>query len=601
LRPLPGDVPQLLLLECDPAVAAEATDALRAAFGATLDVRLGRSLGDARSAVEGGPPVVIVSALTLADSDGMGTVDALHALAPAVSLVIWADALDDAMAIEALRRGALECASRAAVPAAALARTVRFAMQRQRHLAELEATWADVAHRAAHDPLTGLANRELFHDHLERTLSAGVRYGRKTGLLFIDLDDFKGINDVHGHAAGDRVLREVAARLVECMRRSDAVGRMGGDEFVVLVPEATSSRDVLLVRDLIQARLREPVALEGGQRLTVGASIGCAMAPLDGTSAQQLLDVADAAMYRMKSAAAGVGGPGAPTPARGVGAVGAVGGAPVTRREARLREAVRAHQLEVHYQPILDVEAGRVVAAEAFLRWRTPDRGLVGPSSFLTLAEDTGLIVPIGEFVLREACRTAVRWRSRHPGVPLRLSVNISPVQVRERDFDDRVAAILGETGCPPDALLFELSERTLAGDGEMAVETLRALKAIGIPLLVDDFGVGHASLAFLREAPVDALKVDRRFVAHMLTDPRDLAIVGALVRLAHGVGLGVLAEGVESAEQAKRLAELRCVEQQGRHFSDALPAEALLAYGVTHGLGAPVVAGDARSGQRAG
>jgi EAL domain-containing protein (putative c-di-GMP-specific phosphodiesterase class I) len=242
------------------------------------------------------------------------------------------------------------------------------------------------------------------------------------------------------------------------------------------------------------------------------------------------------------------------------------------RREARLRAALRRGEFEVHYQPILDVVADRVVAAEALLRWRDPDRGLVMPGTFLPLAEDTGLIVPIGEQVLRTACEALVRWRAEGVAPGLRMCVNLSAVQLREHGFERRVAAILAETGCPADALTLELTENSTMIDGEVAIETLRALKALGLRLVVDDFGVGYASLTFLREAPVDGIKIDRRFVSQMLADQRDLAIVGSLVRLARGLGLDVIAEGVEGAEQSQRLARLQCFEQQGRHFSDAVP-----------------------------
>jgi len=404
-------------------------------------------------------------------------------------------------------------------------------------------------------------------------------------LLFLDLDDFKAINDTMGHARGDVLLRVVATRLLEAVRRSDAVARLGGDEFVVLLPDVISRRDVAYVRDTILTRLLEPIDVGDGQMLTCGASIGSAMSPLDGGSAQELLDVADLEMYRDKDHRKRGR---APTPLTGIRAVTgehrSVSASETTRdatrapdsvshrREARLRDALRLGEFEVHYQPILDVIADRVVAAEALLRWRDPERGLVLPAAFLALAEDTGLIVPIGEHVLRTACTALMQWRAHGAGSSLRMCVNLSAVQLREQAFEKRVAAILLETGCPPEALTLELTENSTMIDGELAIETLRALKALGLRLLVDDFGVGFASLTFLREAPVDGIKIDRQFVSQMIADPRDLVIVGSHVRLARGLGLDVIAEGVESAEQSQRLARLHCFEQQGRHFSDAVP-----------------------------
>lgn len=232
-------------------------------------------------------------------------------------------------------------------------------------------------------------------------------------------------------------------------------------------------------------------------------------------------------------------------------------------------------EFEVHFQPVLDVIGDRVIAAEALLRWRDPDRGLISPTAFLSLAEDTGLIVPIGEQVLEQACRAIVQWRLANAALgSLRVAVNLSAVQLREHGFERRVAQVLATTGCPPDALTLELTESSTMVDGETAMETLRALKGLGLRLVVDDFGVGHASLTFLREAPVDGIKIDRRFVSQLMVDPRDMAIVSGMVRLARGLGLEVTAEGVETAEQSQRLARLQCFAQQGRHFSDALPLE---------------------------
>lgn len=587
---------RLLLLEPDGRCADLVVNGLRAAFGPHVDVVRCATLLEATRAATAMPFDAAVVEWTLPGTTGVAALSQLQASAAALPVVVHSADLDDHLVAAAVHAGAAECLVKSAQSVHALPRAVSIAIERQRHLTEIEAAWIDAAHRAAHDPLTGLANRSLFFDHLDRALALGERYDRKTGLLFIDVDDLKVINDTHGHAAGDRVIRAVAARLRACIRRSDAVARIGGDEFVVLVPDVTSRRDLQLVRRELLARLHEPIDLGGGRTLAPGASIGCAMAPLDGTCAHTLLDAADAAMYREKYARRRGR---MPTPALGVAAV--TGSVP-QRRESRLREALDRGEFEVHFQPIVDVSLDRVVGAEALLRWRTADRGVLGPSAFLVLAEDTGLIVPIGEFVLREASRLAVRW-SRHHGAPRpRVTVNVSAVQVRERSFAARVAAILSESACPPEALLLELTEQSLATDGEAAIATFRALKAMGLSLIVDDFGVGHASLAFLREAPVDGIKIDRRFVAAMLTDPRDLAIVGALIRLARGIGLHVVAEGVESAEQALRLAELDCMEQQGRHFGDAMPADALLEL-VSRATGDaqdPMSYGDSGHGERA-
>jgi diguanylate cyclase (GGDEF)-like protein len=517
--------------------------------------------------------------LDLDDASGMATLAGVRGAAPTMPIVVYARALDEALAVRALRAGAQECLAKEHTALDTLPRLMRFAVERQRHLATLEAARIAAAHRATHDPLTKLANRALFIDHLERALAFGARYQRKTGILFVDLDGFKGVNDTLGHAKGDQLLQLVAERLQGCVRRSDSVARLGGDEFVVLLPDVTSRRDVAHVRDTILSCLAEPVVIEGLSTSGIEASVGGAMSPLDGASAQELLDAADAAMYREKYARRRGR---MPTPVAGVAVINAAASdASVPhRRESRLRSAIVANEFEVHFQPMLDVVERKVVGAEALLRWRDPERGLVLPASFLPLAEDTGLIVPIGEFVLRVACTAVTRWRRTPEGAGLRVAVNLSAVQLREREFERRVAEILHETNCPADALVLELTESSAMVDGDVAIETLKALKSLGLQIVVDDFGVGYASLTFLREAPVDGLKIDRRFVTNMLADTRDAAIVSALVRLARGLGLRVVAEGVESVEQSQRLQRMQCFEQQGRHFSDALSGpqfEALL------------------------
>ena len=572
---------RVLLVENNDADATRVEAALAAGWGSRLALQRANSLVAAiRVLMEAAFDVALVE-LDLDDTSGLATLAGVRGAAPTMPVVVYARCLDEALAVRALRAGAQECLHKKVTPDESLPRLIRFAVERQRHLAALEAARIAAAHRATHDPLTKLANRALFLDHLERALAFGARYARKTGILFVDLDGFKGINDTLGHARGDQLLQLVAARLQGCVRRSDSVARLGGDEFVVLLPDVTSRRDVAHVRDTILSCLAEPVVIDGLEGAGIEASVGGAMSPLDGASAEELLDAADAAMYREKYARRRGR---MPTPISGVGVVGVASAAAEVsvphRRESRLRAAIVANEFEVHFQPMIDVVGSKIIGAEALLRWRDPERGLVLPASFLPLAEDTGLIVPIGETVLRVACTAVTRWRRTAAGVGLRVSVNLSAVQLREREFERRVAQILHETGCPAEALVLELTESSAMVDGDVAIETLKALKSLGLHIVVDDFGVGYASLNFLREAPVDGLKIDRRFVTNMLADSRDAAIVGALVRLGRGLGLRVVAEGVESLEQSQRLQRLQCFEQQGRHFSDALPApqfEALL------------------------
>lgn len=586
---------RVLLVDNEQHEASRSELALRARFGAALQLVAVNRLADAIGALMQGPFDAVVLEWMLADAEGLAALAGVRGAAPGVPVVVYSRLVEEEVAVRALRAGALECASKLLAPPETLARLLAFAWERQRRLATLELARMEAAHRATHDPLTGLANRALFLDQLERALALGVRYGRKTGLLFVDLDGFKAVNDAHGHGQGDALLRLVGARLLQSVRRSDAVARIGGDEFVVLLPDVTSRRDIAFVKDTILTSLQEPLQLEGGTAVMVGASIGSAMSPLDGTSARDLLEAADADMYRdkvdtraessLESAAPEAFDHTRASRAEEPRPMIPIGDSVSHRRELRLRSAFARGEFEVFYQPILDVVSERLVAAEALLRWREPDRGLFGATGFLSLAEDTGLIVPIGEFVLRTACRAVVGWREdrRFGNDPaIQVAVNLSGVQLREHGFDKRVAQILEETHCPPEALTLELREQATADEGDGALETLQALKALGVRLVVDDFGVGRASLTFLREAPVDGIKIDRRFVSQLMLDQRDQAIVSSMVRLGRGLGLDVIAEGVENAAQAQRLARLQCTLQQGRHFSDALTETEFLSYAAT-------------------
>ncbi len=571
---------RVLLVDDDDQDAQRTETGVRVRLGDAVTIRRAGSLSQAIRALITEAFDVVLLELDVPDAAGIATLAGIRGTSPGTPVVVYSRLLDDTLALRALRAGAQECLAKQDTAPEQVGRSLRLAIERHRRLVTLEAERTEAAHRATHDPLTGLANRELFHDHLNQALAFGARYGRKTAILFVDLDGFKGINDVHGHARGDSLLRVVASRLVDCVRRSDAVGRLSGDEFVVLLPDVTSRRDVARVQETILACLREPIDVGGGQTLLLDASVGSAMSPLDGQTAQTLLDAADSEMYREKHRRHRVRGR---TPTPGVSAVpnagsGPTGGASLEtlsqRREAQLRDAVHAGEFEVHFQPIVDVLSTRILAVEALLRWRDPDRGLLLPQSFLALAEDTGLIVPIGEMVLHEACRAIVAWRALPGASACRVAVNVSAVQLRERGFVQRVAAILQETTCPPDALTLELTENSMLVDGEIAIEALRELKVLGARLVVDDFGVGYASLTFLREAPIDGIKLDRRFITGMLRDQRDLAIIASIIRLAQGLHLDVTAEGVESGEHAQGLARLHCFRQQGRYFSAPRPAD---------------------------
>jgi diguanylate cyclase (GGDEF)-like protein len=529
----------------------------------------------------------------LADAGSLEALERLRRAAPTVPIVVLTDASrplngdmhgDDAMTLDLLARGAQELVALHAMEPLSLVRLLERAVARHSVVAALERSREAAAHRATHDALTGLPNRQLFLDRLDQALMLSGRYGRKTGVLFIDLDDFKRVNDSYGHAVGDQLLSSMAARLLRCVRKSDAVGRLGGDEFTVLLPDVRSRRDLLHVQRTISAALQAPHELGDGLILPIRASIGAAMAPLDGETPRALLEAADAAMYRAKDAVVPSSfGPNhhpstgefvrTTTPST---ATGAPLHTPIT--ESELRHALGHGEFTVHYQPIVDALTERVTAVEALLRWHSPARGLVDAAAFMPLAEDTGLIVPIGDLVLESAARAARRWRDRmgDGGSAFRVHVNLSPIQIKERDVTTRVARALAGAHCPADALALEVSERCALPDAEPVIEVLAELRRLGVRLVVDGFGAGFSSLAFLRQAPVHAVKIDRSFVRRLTTDNRDVAIVSSIIRLARGLGLGVIAEGVEVEGQARLLRFQRCAQLQGWLFGEPMPVDAI-------------------------
>jgi diguanylate cyclase (GGDEF)-like protein/PAS domain S-box-containing protein len=434
---------------------------------------------------------------------------------------------------------------------------------------------AELAHQATHDALTGLANRELLARRLRQEIGSAARHEYPLWVLFVDLDRFKHVNDSLGHRAGDQFLQTIAARLVAAVRPEDTVARLGGDEFVlVLSTRGHGALDASAV-DRVMAAIARPVAIDG-QDFYVGASIGIACYPNDGARPETLIEYADLAMFRAKEQ--GRNNYQFYQPEMNEQAQER------RRMELALRRGLEREEFVLHYQPQLDLKSGRVIGAEALLRWRHPELGLLEPERFLALAEDTGLMVPIGAWVMRSACAQMVRWqRAGHAG--LRLALNLSLRQFNEPDLVQRVGAILGEAGLAPGQLELELTERMVMQDVAGAVQVLDGLRALGVSLALDDFGTGYSSLAQLERFPLDALKIDQSFVRTLSRQGNDAAIPDAIVSLAHNLGMRVVAEGVETEAQCELLARNMCDEVQGQLFAPALDAEAfesLLAEGRT-------------------
>ena len=425
-----------------------------------------------------------------------------------------------------------------------------------------------LVHEALHDRLTGLPNRALFLDRLAHALPALQRRAGVLAVLFIDVDRFKVINDSLGHEAGDEVLRELARRLGAMMRPGDSVARFGGDEFVVLCEGLDDPGQAVAIADRLQAGISVPLAVRGAE-LVVTVSTGIAVSAACGDSPGALLRDADAAMYRAKQQGR----------ARSVIFADAMRAEAKGRldTETELRHALSHGQLRVYYQPIMDMQSGWMVAVEALVRWQHPTRGLVPPEEFIGVAEETGLIVPLGEWVLEESCNQLLRWRRDHPHhARLGMAVNVSGVQIAQLDFVDRVTAVLSRTGLEGSGLELEITESVLMRDAEQAMSVLRALRALGVRLSIDDFGTGYSSLSYLRRFPVDTLKIDRSFVDGLGHDPEDAAIVQTIVSLATSLGMATVAEGVETALQYDLARSLGCIRSQGFFMSRPLPAAEL-------------------------
>ena len=426
----------------------------------------------------------------------------------------------------------------------------------------------ELEHRALHDALTGLPNRDLLADRLGHALNRTGRRGDKVAVLFVDLDDFKIVNDSLGHEMGDGLLVEVARRIRSALRPEDTVSRMGGDEFVVLLEDVAGEAEATEVVGRVLRTLEPPVSL-GDEEISVTASIGVALlgASEEGATPESLLANADAAMYRAKE-----GGKNRHAVFRPE-----MRGASSGRRklEGDLRRALRdpGREFLLHYQPKVSLATGVIVGFEALVRWEHPEKGLVPPAEFVPLSEETGLIVPLGRWVLEEACRQANTWHELYPyDPPLTMSVNLSARQFRQADLVRTVSDTLGETGFDPRSLVLEITESAVMEDAQANAQTLRELKALGVRIAIDDFGTGYSSLAYLKRFPVDFLKIDRSFVDGLGHDRDDEGIVSSVVNLAHTLRLEAVAEGVESEGQRAHLRKIGCELAQGFYFRKPMP-----------------------------
>ncbi len=442
----------------------------------------------------------------------------------------------------------------------------RAVLSLHRDITERKALEQQLAHQAFHDSLTGLANRALFRDRVEHAVARGRRNPEPVVVLFLDLDNFKTVNDSLGHAAGDQLLVQVSQRLRSCLRVCDTIARLGGDEFAILLQDAKHPDDSIQVAERITAKLRMSFTLER-KEVFVGTSIGIATSERSDT-AEELLRNADVAMYIAKE--------------KGKGCFEIFDPAMLSvvmerlDLEADLRRALEREEFELYYQPIIDLASGEMTGAEALLRWNHPDRGVLAPGAFIPLAEETGMIIELGNWVLQEACRHARQWKAyRRRKLPLSITVNLSGRQLQQASIVENVALALAQAGLDPQALVLEVTESMMMQNTEATLIKLQDLRALGVRMAIDDFGTGYSSLSYLQRFPVDILKIDKSFIDGLREEDGESALARAIIALGETLGLRTVAEGVEVEEQAAWLIEQGCHMAQGYHFARPMNRQA--------------------------
>ncbi|HEU0073307.1 MAG TPA: EAL domain-containing protein [Dehalococcoidia bacterium] len=435
-----------------------------------------------------------------------------------------------------------------------------------RDVTERHTLTEQLKHQAFHDPLTDLANRARFQDRLDHAIERSQRTKALVFVLFIDIDNFKSINDSLGHAVGDQLIVTIAGRVSQALSGGDTAARLGGDEFAIILEDLQTLDQARGTADELLNRIRAPAEIDGNE-VVVTASIGIASGDSESTS-DKLIRNADIAMYAAKN--------------RGKGRVQVYETGmhtQINQRQALLAElwhAVERKEIRVYYQPFMHLATGQVSGAEALARWHHPTRGIIPPLTFIPLAEESSVILDIGEFVLRDACLLIKDWERRFPGEALLTSVNVSPKQIHDRNFVDVVRRVLAETQAPPGHLVLEITESAMLEDPESAEATLTALKQLGVKLALDDFGTGYSSLTYLKRFPIDVLKIDKSFITDLHVSEREAALTGATIALGQKLNLQIVAEGIETTGQLQHLRDLDCDEGQGFLFSHPLTHEEL-------------------------
>lgn len=512
---------------------------------------------------------VIFLDLSLPDGQGVEMISRLQERSPATPIILLTGLDDEELALEAVKNGAQDYLVKDDVNANLLVRSMTYAIERQRLLVEMEKARQLERYLAYHDGLTHLPNRQLFYDRLEQAAVHAKRSDTLVGVLFLDLDDFKRMNETHGHSTGDALLQAVAERLKSGLRESDTIARIGGDEFTVLLSNITKVEDAVKVAQKLIEEFTEPFRI-GDKKFFVTVSVGISFYPFDGTETETLIKMADIAMYRVK-------GQGKNNYQLYDLSMDAKAFEHIAL-ENSLRRAIERDELVIYYQPQASLSNGEITGLEALIRWEHPEFGLVLPSKFIPIAEDSGLIVPLGEWVIREACRQNKAWQDA--GLqPVPVAVNLSARQFFEKRLPETISEALSETGLSAKYLTLEITESSTMHDVDYTTATLNRLKEMGIKIAMDDFGTGYSSLSYLKRFPLDMLKIDRTFVKGIPNDREDAVIISAIVALAHNLELMVIAEGVETEDQLMFLRSLKCDEMQGFYLGRPVPAKEVIKF----------------------
>jgi diguanylate cyclase (GGDEF)-like protein len=549
---------RVLLIEDNPGDARLIQEMIADDPDAPFAVHVADRLASGLERLTGEETSLVILDLSLPDSFGLDTFAKVYAHSPAVPIIVLTGNDDDALALSAVKHGAQDYLVKSRLDRELLVRSMRYSIERKRYQVQLE-------HQANYDALTGLPNRNLLHDRLRQAVYS-QRAPRNIGVVFMDLDHFKLINDSLGHSTGDKLLKGMAERLRAVLREGDTVGRVGGDEFVLILSDQANEEGVFRTMQRIAAKVAEPIVIEG-RELYVTCSAGISLYPQDGRDVDTLLRNADAAMYRAKEHGRA-----------NFQFYTSEMNERVSDRlalESALRRALERREFALHYQQKVDLRTGEIIGAEALVRWSHPEWGLVRPARFIPIAEETGLIVPLGEWVVHEAARQCRAWREAglNPGV---VSVNLSARQFRQEGLVRTVSRILEETGLDPASLEMELTESMVMHNVETAIATLQGLKSLGISLSVDDFGTGYSSLSYLKDLPIDTLKIDRAFVRDIGTgaEAEDGILAQAIISLGHAMHLKVIAEGVETDAQVHFLKRHGCDQVQGFLYGEPVPPE---------------------------